>query len=712
MSKPMSAFARATLLAALMSLAAIANPGPAKAVQLRWSSGATDLSVPTSSRVTLVVQADSSESILPDSWRLQWTADSSGIRFVAPESTYACLADTAKVSSIDPPLTPADSAANLITAHFCSYGQSAASTAFWTLELVGGSKGKLKVVALDPSDPDSLAVLESNEVTFNGGIDGEFAPMLLRASSTHETALLRVTAVGSGLGAVETMQVGAADDLWSVPLTVSQRSETAVVGTAEVYVPLPRAIVRAGNETFTTDGALLAPDNMSILEAASAGVDTILFRDPNPSVYPKDFAFHYNSVYDATDPAHPWKGYFHLLYIRNKKGLASPDSILGHAWTDSLGKAWKVDTLAFRPSGVGWDKKKVWAPSMQQVGNLTYMFYTGVDSVGNQSIGFATTAILGTTNISWTRRTTPTYTAARAASWADATGHEVPGVVSFRDPFVMPDPDATNHPGQYLLFNVGEDAAQPTHYVVGVARNAPGSLSAWTDLGSYAATNHSNLAVPGALESPLVVRDSLTGSWQMFLANAAYDDSGFVSTIFLTQAQNDSLTDRRASEWTQRDSLFYYVGQDRDVIGWQACEHLQIGNAHFFAAYEGNGIGISRMHWDPTSQKFIFVHPDVTSAPPPIVREGIRLILASWHPGAPEVRFVVESASTIAPRLTIYDAMGREVRRLADGRPLQGRAELSWDCRNSSGSAVPSGMYFARMTGAGRAQVLRVPVIR
>ena len=37
---------------------------------------------------------------------------------------------------------------------------------------------------------------------------------------------------------------------------------------------------------------MLAPDNMSILEAASAGVDTILFRDPNPSVYPKDFAFH------------------------------------------------------------------------------------------------------------------------------------------------------------------------------------------------------------------------------------------------------------------------------------------------------------------------------------------------------------------------------------------------------------------------------------
>lgn len=97
---------RATLFAVLMLLAAILNPGPSTAIQLLWSSGSTELSVPVNSRVTLIVQADSAESVLPDSWRLQWTADSSGITFVAPESTYACLADTAKVASIDPPSLP------------------------------------------------------------------------------------------------------------------------------------------------------------------------------------------------------------------------------------------------------------------------------------------------------------------------------------------------------------------------------------------------------------------------------------------------------------------------------------------------------------------------------------------------------------------------------------------------------------------------------
>jgi hypothetical protein len=365
---------------------------------------------------------------------------------------------------------------------------------------------------------------------------------------------------------------------------------------------LPQAVVQAGSSTASSDQAFLPADQIITAAVMSAGTDTILFRDPNPSIYPKDFAFHYNSVYDPTDPAHPWKGIFHLLYIRNKAGL---DSIIAHAWTDSLWKPWSVDSMAFRPSGIGWDKKKCWAPSIQQVGNLTYMFYTGVDSLGNQSIGYATTPMLGTTNISWTRKASPSYRAADA-SWADAIGHQVPGVIQFRDPFVMPDPDVANYPGRYLLLNAGEDAALPTHYTIGVARNVSGTLNSWTNLGRYEATDHNHLAVSGSLESPLVVRDSLTGAWRMFVANADYDPNGHFSTIFLTQTVGDSLTDIRASEWPQRDSLYHYVGDDADVIGWQACEHLQIGQVHFFAAYEGNGIGITRMHWDPATQKFIF----------------------------------------------------------------------------------------------------------
>ncbi len=408
-------------------------PCSSSGLGLRWSTGSTDLTFTSATRCTLLVQADSAESRLPAEWRLLWVADSSSIQFVAMDSLEACLLDEARVSRIDGPATAADSAANQITARFCSDEGNAATIASQVVDLPGGGRGKLKAVALDPNDPDSSGVIESNEVTYNGGIEGNYAPVLLRASSTHETAVLRITAIGAELASVQAIKVGAPDNLWSVPLTVEQQSNTSITATADVYVPLPQAVVQAGSSTAPSDQAFLPADQIITAAVMSAGTDTILFRDPNPSIYPKDFAFHYNSVYDPTDPAHPWKGFFHLLYIRNKAGL---DSIIAHAWTDSLGKPWLVDSMAFRPSGIGWDKKKCWAPSIQQVGNLTYMFYTGVDSLGNQSIGYATTPMLGTTNISWTRRASPSYRATDASSWADATGHQVPGVIQFRDPFV------------------------------------------------------------------------------------------------------------------------------------------------------------------------------------------------------------------------------------------------------------------------------------
>ncbi|MBI5710060.1 MAG: hypothetical protein HZC42_07125, partial [Candidatus Eisenbacteria bacterium] len=503
-------------------------PEISSALQLRWISGGNDLSFTSATRCTLVVQADSAEVTLPGQWRLLWLADSSGVNVVAVDSLAACQADTAKVSAIDPPSTPADSAANQVTAHFCSAGEPAATTAYCILDQPGGSSGRFKVVALDPTDPDSNRVIESNQVTYNGGVDGTYAPVLLRASSVHETALLQVTAVGAELASVQSIEVGAADNVWSVPLSVVEKSNTRITATADVYVPLPQAIVRAGSSTGSSDPAPLPADQITVAEATSAGTDTIMYWDPNPSIYPKDFAFHYNSVYDPTDPAHPWKGFFHLLYIRNKAGL---DSIIAHAWTDSLGKPWSVDSMAFRPSGHGWDKMKCWAPSIQQVGNLTYMFYTGVDSLGNQSIGYATTPMLGTTNISWARSDTAVYKASNTG-WAH-TG----GVLQFRDPFVMLDPDVANYPGRYLLFNAGRDKNFPgnNYYTIGVARNRAGTLNLWDDLRNYEATDHDHLAVPDRLESPLVVRDSLTGAWRMFVGNGNYDPLGYESTIFLTQ---------------------------------------------------------------------------------------------------------------------------------------------------------------------------------
>ncbi len=81
MFRPLQFALRARLLPALMTILAAAFPGPAKAIQLRWGSGGTDLNAMTNIRAMLVIASDSSEGTLPPTWRLQWTADSSTVGF-------------------------------------------------------------------------------------------------------------------------------------------------------------------------------------------------------------------------------------------------------------------------------------------------------------------------------------------------------------------------------------------------------------------------------------------------------------------------------------------------------------------------------------------------------------------------------------------------------------------------------------------------------
>lgn len=602
------------------------------------------------------------------------------------------------------PQTPADSAANQITAYFCSSGSNNAALAYFLVDLPAGGHGKMKVVALDPTD--STRVIESNEATFNGGIEGDYAPVILSATSTHATAELRVSVIGADLAFTSSLQLGAADNLWSLPLAITSKSAGRLTAVADVPTLLPAGVLLAASAFGSGEAALVA-DPLPQEAAFEANADTIFYRDPDSAVYPHDFAFFYNSVPNPTDPMHPWKGTFHLFYIRDVKATAQ-DSIIAHAWCDTLGAPWSYDLNAFRPSGQGWDAKKVWAPSIQQVGNRTYMFYAGVDSAENQSLGYAWTEQLGTTNITWHRQSVPMYTAFNT-DWADTIGDEVPGVIGFRDPFVMPDP---THSGRYLMFNCGEDRNYPGFYTIGVARNVEGTFDAWLNGGHYVATDHQNLPLPSRVESPLVVQDSLTGAWRMFVTNADYTGNGYDSMIFLTQTAGDTVTDTRAASWPERDSLYAYLGNDANVAAWEAMEHLQIGRTHFFAAYEGpDGIGITRAHWDSTAHRFFIVHPTTASVGPD-KHVGVRFYLAGVRPASNVVTFAIESATTIAPRITVYDLAGRQVGSLGDGRPMLGRREIDWDCRGSGGQAVASGIYFARLTGAGTARVVRVPIIR
>jgi hypothetical protein len=76
---------------------------------------------------------------------------------------------------------------------------------------------------------------------------------------------------------------------------------------------------------------------------------------------------------------------------------------------------------------------------------------------------------------------------------------------------------------------------------------------------------------------------------------------------------------------------------------------------------------------------------------------AFRLYRNSPNPfrGATRIAYDIPFRSKVY--LSIYDADGRQVRRLADGWQDAGRYSLNWDGRDKKGRACPSGVYFCSL---------------
>jgi hypothetical protein len=706
----------------LLVFALLLIPGVANAIQLHWNSGADTLTFTEATRAILVLRADSAEVTLPPEWRLLWVGDSTEVEVVALDSVEMCDGDTAQVYGVDGPSTPEDSTAHRVTAHFCSGGSSAAEQAVFQLDLPAWGRGKCKVVALDPAD--STAVLESNEVTFNGGVADDYSPVLLAATSTHPGELLTVTAIGCGLTDVSSISVGAADDLWNVPLSIASVSNSRVVATAQILTQLPASVVKTQSARGPGGTASLAAEQFN--EDMSSLAYTSLYTDASPKVYPKDFAFVFNTI-PTTDPQHPWQSVFHLFYIRHFKSGAEP--YIAHAWSTDLVSWNRGDSLDFLP-GPAWDSKHVWAPSIIKIGNLFYMFYAGVDDYNNQRLGYVTATHLDAVP-NWSTNDRKMIYDADSTGWVSGTPAARYGnAQQFRDPFIMEDPDTA---GRYILYQVGEDknfeGLGPT--AVGVAKNRPGTLDRWLDFGVFRNTDSTHVGVQlqpvksdsacfdppppdvPIIESPMAMQDSLTHAWRIFFTNGLYNCTGTNSTWFVTADVGVPPADTTLGHWSGLTNLYPYLGNNNELLGWAAMKHLRVGSKwHFFAAYDGDGIRITQAHWDTSAHTFVISQPSLAG-----VRQGgspaaVRFCLSEFRPGAATVRLFLESPEWAVPRLVIYDVAGRKIRTLAEGAPMIGTREYVWDLRDGAGSAVGSGIYFVRLTGVGKPTALRVPVVR
>jgi hypothetical protein len=429
---------------------------------LHWESGATSIAFTEATRCTLVVRADSTEGRLPAEWRLLWVTDGGEVRpeSLAPPAT--CAAGTAEVETLEDPASAADSAAHLVTARFCSSGEAAALGARYLLDLPAGSGDRLKVVALDPSDPDSSRVVESDEVTFNGGAPGDYAPVVLRATSVHRSLRLEVTAIGSGLGAATSLGIAAPDSSWSLPLAFESRSEQALTGVASVAAVLPACEVTIGAATGAVSTATLPADEEPEEPTGLGGrfVENLLSPPPPwvpRTTQPKDFAM----VRGYTDQA--LRGYtIHLFQIRKNMWYSAEQNDLnekniGHIWTTDF-HSWygpgglnRPDTTAVLVRPGRFDELHVWAPSIVRTGPIFHMFCTGVRNESgrrNQRIGVATSTDLMT----WTQEDAVVLTAPNIP-WVE----KVPaaGGQQLRDPFVMEDPI---NPGRWLMYFAALDS--------------------------------------------------------------------------------------------------------------------------------------------------------------------------------------------------------------------------------------------------------------
>ncbi len=73
---------------------------------------------------------------------------------------------------------------------------------------------------------------------------------------------------------------------------------------------------------------------------------------------------------------------------------------------------------------------------------------------------------------------------------------------------------------------------------------------------------------------------------------------------------------------------------------------------------------------------------------------GVQLYVTA---GRAPIRIVYDIPDPEVVRLTIYDLLGRQVRRLVEETPGRGRHVVLWDGRSDAGNEVASGLYFVRL---------------
>jgi len=113
-----------------------------------------------------------------------------------------------------------------------------------------------------------------------------------------------------------------------------------------------------------------------------------------------------------------------------------------------------------------------------------------------------------------------------------------------------------------------------------------------------------------------------------------------------------------------------------------------------------------------TNDQPLFDPTSVPENPAAFGQAAARLLPGHPNPFNPRTRLAFEAPRAGIARLEVFDVAGRRMATLLDGPVTAGRYELDWDGCDGQGRALPSGVYFTRLTFEGEADTGRVVLLR
>ena len=102
----------------------------------------------------------------------------------------------------------------------------------------------------------------------------------------------------------------------------------------------------------------------------------------------------------------------------------------------------------------------------------------------------------------------------------------------------------------------------------------------------------------------------------------------------------------------------------------------------------------------------------VPGQPPAQLPVSMRLFPPFPNPSNGRVVLRYELGRRARVRLSVFDALGREVARLTDGWKATGRHRAVWNGRDRRGNPVPSGVYIVRLRAEGRVESRKLTLLR